>query len=912
MRKMVVARAVTVMIVSVVAALCLAADEKAAVKKPAKAAAKTAPKDAKPVAVLDTYSVWRVHQTLKPPVIQLDDGPKPVLTPLDWLNRETAGPPADWTKREFDDTTWLRGSARAFARTSYLTRLCLRARFEVTDPSQVGPLQLRLSYYGGVIVYVNGKEVARGHVARQGPVKLAEGYPPEAFVTEEGKIVPSGWVAARYKRAMATRERTLAEVAIPAELLRKGVNVVAIEVVRAPYHKIVDEKKGLVVDKRRRVNKGTPYDLSWNTCEMRKVRLEADAAGLVPNVSRPKELQAWNGGFLTSDYETDFGDRCEPLRPVTLKGVRNGWFSGKVVLGSPKPIEGLKVTCSNLTQGGSTIPASQVRVRYGFPWGYTSFYGDANPYRAAVLDSLLEKPLDVFPARRSGTVVPVWVTVKVPADAKAGVYKGQLAVAARGEKPLSVPVRLEIADWTLPDTQDWRAWVELIQSPDTLVAEYDIPFWSDEHWKMIGQAMRYIGEIGSRVVYVPLICHTNFGNEQSMVRWIKKDDGTTEYDFSVMDRYLDLAEKNMGRPKFVVFTAWEIYLRAPDKEVIITEKDSSYVRMEKSWQAARWDLRGKGPAVTVLDPASGKTATVRLPRFDDPAAKAMWQPLFTELQKRMAKRGLESTMALGMASDHWPGKEELAVLQEVSGGLPWVMHTHGGSRVRQKMHGLAPLEYIAYVWDVKYADPSAGSLYGWKRPELQVQFLRFRALNDWPASALLHFEELNITGRQRGVGRIGADFWPTIKNKKGRRIGYTWSRYLQSLWHSLNLSSHMLVPGPNGPVATTRYEVFREGVQQCEARIAIERVLTDEKLKAKLGPQLAARCRDALDQRLRDLWRSGSNLQLTGRQYASAKNNRNSYGGVAGHCWFAGSGWQDRTQKFYALAGQVAGKLADN
>ena len=31
-------------------------------------------------------------------------------------------------------------------------------------------------------------------------------------------------------------------------------------------------------------------------------------------------------------------------------------------------------------------------------------------------------------------------------------------------------------------------------------------------------------------------------------------------------------------------------------------------------------------------------------------------------------------------------------------------------------------------------------------------------------------------------------------------------------------------------------------------------------------------------------------------------------GGTAGHYWYAGSGWQDRTQKLYDLAGEVAKK----
>ena len=333
----------------------------------------------------------------------------------------------------------------------------------------------------------------------------------------------------------------------------------------------------------------------------------------------------------------------------------------------------------------------------------------------------------------------------------------------------------------------------------------------------------------------------------------------------------------------------------------------------KSWAAARWNLRGKGPAVTALDPASGKTETVYLPRWDNPAAKPLWQPLMAEIRKRMEKRGLADTMMLGMASDAWPTKDELAAIAEVAGNLPWASHTHGGSRVGAKMHNIAPLGYTALVWEVAYApDPGVGRTYGWKRPELVVQFRRFTSLNHMSPASIMHFEEVNITGHQRGLGRIGADNWPTIRNKQGERREWPWARYPQSLWHSLNLMSHMLVPGPAGPVASIRYEYLREGIQQCEARIAIERILTDEARKARLAPDLAKKCQDVLDERLRETWRAGSDMQLTGRDYASAKLAGDSYGpiytGISGHFWFAASGWQDRTQAFYALAGEVVKK----
>jgi hypothetical protein len=878
-----------------------------------------------PAVVLDTQSVWRVHETLKPPVIQLDDGLKPVTSTYQWLDKETPAAPANWAGPEFSDANWLRGGPRSSSRTPYVADLCLRARFEVTDPEQVKDLKLTVAYYGGAIVYLNGQELARGQVAKDGAPALAEGYGPEAFVGEDGKVLPSAsWLMDKFPKALAARERKLADVAIPAKLLRKGVNVLAIEVIRAPYHKVLDEKKNDVADKRELTNRNCPYDLSWNTCEVRQVRLAAgSAAGLVPNASRPKDLQAWNSDLLVPDYTSDFGDRCEPLRPVDLKGPGNGYLSGKVVIGSPKAIEGLKVTCGDL-KGATVIPAAQMRARYAVPFGRTASNGDDHPTGTVELDSLLDTPLDIFPVTPAGkgAVVPIWLTVKAPKDAKPGVYTGQVTVEAKGEKALTVPVRVEIAGFAVPDTQDYKTWIELMQSPDTLAAEYNVPLWSDKHWAMIAESMRYIGEIGSRVVHIPLIAQTNSGNAESMVRFIPKADGKYDYDFTIMDKYLDLAEKNMGKPKFVAFVAWEIYLNTPKQEVKFTGKEdvpNHDFDREGAWQAARWELRGKGPAVTALDPATGKLTMINLPRFEDANSKAIWKPLFDELHKRMAKRGLEKTMLLGMASDYWPSKDEMATLEDVSGNLPWIHHTHGGNPVGTKLSG-ATVAYTAFVWNVQYAQaqpindgpakkPLTDRLYGWKRPELYVEFRRFTSLNEWPLTTILLFPELQITGNQRGLGRVGADFWPVFKDKRGQRREWIWDRYPQSLWHSCNLMSHMLVPGPAGPVASARYELMREGIQECEARIAIDSVLTDAAQKAKLPADLAKQSQQLLDDRVSEELKAFGDMQLTGRYYATSKDTwYTGSGGKAGHYWYAGSGWRDRAQELYNLAGEVVKK----
>jgi hypothetical protein len=79
-----------------------------------------------------------------------------------WLAHVTL-PPVNWVQPDFDDGSWWRDPGPVFdgpgaAQGSELALLCLRGKFLVADLSKVKDLRLFMSFRGGAVVYLNGRE----------------------------------------------------------------------------------------------------------------------------------------------------------------------------------------------------------------------------------------------------------------------------------------------------------------------------------------------------------------------------------------------------------------------------------------------------------------------------------------------------------------------------------------------------------------------------------------------------------------------------------------------------------------------------------------------------------------------------------------------------------------------------------
>ncbi len=97
---------------------------------------------------------------------------------------------------------------------------------------------------------------------------------------------------------------------------------------------------------------------------------------------------------------------------------------------------------------GDTIPASWLDVRWVLPVRSPVDYGSRQDRRFSLVPFYLEKREQFEVAKEKAA--QVWLTVKVPEDARAGDYRGQLEIQA-GQKPTrQIPLIIKVLPFTLP------------------------------------------------------------------------------------------------------------------------------------------------------------------------------------------------------------------------------------------------------------------------------------------------------------------------------------------------------------------------------------------------------------------------------------------------------------------------------
>ncbi len=858
------------------------------------AAAEAVPAGA--VDILSPNSYWRWFLTLRKPIIPVEalkeaDQPakapkllvgKVVPPPYNQVDhQESPAAPEGWEAATFDDfgwprsrLSWLRGNA--FGRFSSAA-LCLRGRFRVTDPAAVEGLYLTIKYYGGVRVFLNGREVARAHLpaGELKPETPAEMYTKDVYLDDKGVIVPFGDHEYSWSRIQgeqktdaeerrARRTRVLGPVKLPAEAIRKGENLLTVEVRRSEYRyealRWFKAPEGVT----------KPF---WVPMNLFDLRLQAVGAGASPNVDRPKGVQVWTENTDDRITPLDYGDAGEGLRPMRIVGAKNGSFCGQLVVGSDAPIKGLKVTIGDLkaAKGDGVIPASCGTLLYALP--DKSFYGQPTWFDGLQTDP----PAEVAVFKGGGAVQPVLVRVTVPGDVPAGDYRGEAVVGVAGAEAARVPIELSVADWKLPDPKDYRTYVGVYQSPTSLAMQYKVPEWSEEHWALMEKSFALLARAGNRLVNVTVVDKTQFGNDDGMIYWIKKPDGPStgsgqaayDYDFKVFDRYMDLAQKHFNL-EYVALHIWH----------------------SGGWEARAADQEN---TVTVIDGKTGEKSHLQVPKFDTDEARKFWKPLLDAVQARLEKRGLGKAMILGILSDGTAPKEVFAMFNEITpGGARWMRGCHSGTYSEKPDPlpggGVTVLHEFCYGTPLDSAKPAQPYYKQRHWPGTDYERMGYHDTG----VPLSWYRETGMTAlmrRTRGVGRICLDFFNVLTKKSAGSGGVGSVNTIYNRWPHSSCAQRepslkcMLRPAPEGPATTLRYEAFCEGIQYAEGLVAVSEAI-DLKADA-LGAAKVEACRRLLT----EMW----NREVRAGGGGGSSPLRPNHGG-----------WQEQIRALFDAAGECA------
>jgi len=604
-----------------------------------------------------------------------------------------------------------------------------------------------------------------------------------------------------------------------------------------------------------------------------------------PAAAGEEGLRAYNQSPLSHLSPGEFKAAGAELKPLTIVGARNGVFAEALVISSPAAISKLSVKASEL-KGPGVIPAGAVQVLYGVADG-----APAKRDLSGLFDSLEETPPAEVPVdKKSGLAVQLlWIRVRVPADAKPGDYQGTIAASAGGQS-VEAALKLKVFDWTVSDPRDWSARMDIIESPESVALAYDVELWSEKHLALLDKTFAILGEMGQKTLYLTAIRRTHFGNEHALVRWCRDEKGELQPDFANVEKYLEVASKHLGKIPGVILYCWEP-IKAEGHAGGAGEASRS---TDKPVQYSFWDREKNA-----LKERTG-------PDWGTPESKAFWKKVTDGIAPVLDKRGLKDSLLLGLVGDDRPTKQAMDDIGNALANPRWAIHSH-----------FYCLEWRGYkmgmsiaLWGIhlNITDPAKGRGFSWKSDFWLSYYPREFTMSSplpeyrykmemWMGACSLF--ELGQTGKSRyakGLGRIGGDFWKVLKDARGNLRGTLADRYPEAHWGQLNLNyciPSILGKGKDGALRTVRSEAFREGSQDAEARVFLEKATEIHKYRQKLGEELAGKVRALLDERIRMInrWGGPREDQKSGSLGEAALDPKS------------------HNQKLYAAAEEVAGKL---
>lgn len=422
-----------------------------------------------------------------------------------------------------------------------------------------------------------------------------------------------------------------------------------------------------------------------------------------------------------------------PWQAIAWKGEK---VHAQLLICTKTAINSLRVTGSALIDGkGHRIPASAITIgfiRYvltdslnkeGHGCGIPPASQSDSSLVADGIDFIQQKEVPAF------TTQPVWVSIAVPVNTISGKYNGLLYVNCNGSTR-TLSYSIQVKAHTLPPPAQWSFHLDLWQNPYAVARVYGVKEWSKEHFDHLRPYMQWLAAAGQKTITVSMIHDPWRGQTydiyKSMIKWIKKKDGTWLYDYSVFDQWVSFMQ-SLGINKLI-----NCYTMVP------------------------WNNK-----FYYYDEALQRD-TVLIAKTGTPEYEAHWRPMLTGFVQHLKQNGWYNKTAIAM--DERPLEDMLKVIRlirEVDSGIKISLagsyHPELAgelydyciasaeifeSTVLRKRVGVGlPTTYYTYCWEghpntFTFSPPAEAAWLGWYAANKQFNgYLRW-AYNCWPRNPL--------------------------------------------------------------------------------------------------------------------------------------------------------------------------------
>ncbi len=233
-----------------------------------------------------------------------------------------------------------------------------------------------------------------------------------------------------------------------------------------------------------------------------------------------------------------------------ITGWRGERVNALILIWSPDTLNQVRLALSDLTDPkGRSISKKNMQLnllRYvvsNYPYNARNAVCDASPYKNVYLMPDRFEAFERFDLPGK-SLRPVWLSVDIPADAEPGAYRGTIEV--KDEKhSVALQLSIRVQKQLLPPPHEWKYRLDLWQNPWVIAWYNHVQPWSEAHKVLLKQHLKRYADAGGKWITTYAV-HSPWSDnsymiEGAMIEWIKKQNGSWKFDYSIFDEYVQLA-----------------------------------------------------------------------------------------------------------------------------------------------------------------------------------------------------------------------------------------------------------------------------------------------------------------------------------------------------------------------------------